>query len=87
MLHAELGTDRVVSGSDQDPAWGWTWLQRGGLLRQLSLRILYFGNLRIVWTSGLYGGGEAGSGAGVRQRSRYFITKLILYCTLVGLLY
>jgi len=35
----------------------------------------------IVWW------GEAGSGAGVRQRSRYFITKLILYGTLVGLLY
>ena len=48
LLRTEPGMGRVRSGSDRDPAWGWTWLQRGGPLRQLSLHILYFSGLRIA---------------------------------------
>jgi len=90
LLRAEPGAGRVGSGLDRDPARGRTWLQRGGLLHQLGLCVLYFGNLRIIRMLadvGIIWWGEASSRAGVRQCSRYFITKLILYCTLVSLLY
>jgi len=51
VLCAKLGAGQVGSGSDRDPLRGWTWLQWGGLLCRLGLRILYFGSLRIAWTS------------------------------------
>ena len=51
LLRAEPGAGRVGSESDRDPAWGWTWLQRGGPLRQLGFHVLYFSGLRIAWMS------------------------------------
>jgi len=90
LLRAEPGTGRVGSGSDRDPARGTDLASAGRsaaptrpsrpVFQQPEDR-MDIGGCRDRTVS------EDGDGARVWQHRRYFITKLILYGTVVGLLY
>ena len=90
VLRAEPGTGRVGSGSDRDPARGTDLASAGKsaaptrpsrpVFQQPEDRTDVGGRWDCMVS-------EDGNGARGRQRRRYFITKLIVYGTVVGLLY